>query len=72
MHDIHCMLLVNETIGDSPKPGCVGLILDIDLSRAHDIPKDEEGIWHLFERLRDRKNEIFEACITDRARELFQ
>jgi uncharacterized protein (TIGR04255 family) len=72
MDDIRCMLLVNQTIGESPKAGCVGLILDIDLFRADDIPKDEGGIWQLFETLRDRKNEIFEACITDRARELFK
>ena len=72
MDDIQCKLLLNETIGESPKPGCVALILDIDLFREDDIPKDEEGIWQLFEILRVRKNEIFEACITDRARELFK
>jgi uncharacterized protein (TIGR04255 family) len=72
MEDIRCMLLINETIGASPKSGCVGLILDIDVFRTDDIPQDEGGIWQMFETLRVRKNEIFEACITDRARELFQ
>jgi uncharacterized protein (TIGR04255 family) len=72
IEDIRCHLLLNETIGESSKSGCVGLILDIDLFRADDIPQDEGGIWQMFETMRVRKNEIFEACITDRARELFQ
>src|SRR5437763_1296861 len=52
-------LLLSETIAESPKPGCVSLILDIDLSRTENIPTDEEGIWHLFESLRVQKNEVF-------------
>jgi uncharacterized protein (TIGR04255 family) len=72
IEDIKCRVVLNETIVESPKPGCIGLVLDIDLVRADDIPQDEGGIWQLFETLRVRKNEIFEACITDRARELFQ
>jgi len=69
--DIRCKLLLNETIGQSPKPGCLSLILDIDLFRVDDIPNDEQSIWELFELLHARKNDIFEACITDRARETF-
>lgn len=72
MDDIKGKLLLNETIGESPTAGCLGLILDIDLFRTDDIPQDEEVIWQHFETLRARKNEIFEACITDRARELFK
>ena len=71
MDDIRCKLLLNETIGESPKSGCLSLILDIDLFRTDDIPDDEESIWQLFELLHVRKNEVFEACITDRARETF-
>jgi uncharacterized protein (TIGR04255 family) len=71
MDDIRSKLFLNETIGQSPKSGCLALILDIDLFRSDDIPNDEESIWQMFETLRVRKNEVFEACITDRARELF-
>ncbi len=72
MEDIQSTLLLNETTGLSPIAGCTGLILDIDLFRADDIPQDEEGIWGVFEVLRGRKNHVFEACITDRTRELFR
>jgi uncharacterized protein (TIGR04255 family) len=72
MDDIGCKMLLNETISPSPLAGCLSIILDIDLFRTDDIPSDEERIWEIFEILRVRKNEVFEACVTDRARELFE
>lgn len=33
---------------------------------------DEEGVWSFFEELHVRKNQIFEACLTDRTRELIR
>jgi uncharacterized protein (TIGR04255 family) len=70
--DIKCISLLNETLVEPPHPGVVAVVLDIDLFRAEDVPQEEEGIWRLFETLHDRKNEVFEACITDRTRELIQ
>jgi uncharacterized protein (TIGR04255 family) len=72
MDDIRCKLVLNETIGQPSQVDHISLILDIDLFRTEDIPEEEESIWELFEALRRRKNEVFEACITDRARELFE
>jgi uncharacterized protein (TIGR04255 family) len=72
MDDIRCKLLLNQTIGQSPKSGCLGLILDIDLFQSEDMPQDEKDIWQRFDILHVRKNEVFESCITDRARELFE
>ncbi|MBI3409317.1 MAG: TIGR04255 family protein [Planctomycetes bacterium] len=69
--DIQCRLLLNETIIEPARPGVVSVVLDIDLFRTDDLPKDEEGLWALFEQMHVRKNEIFETCITDRSRELF-
>jgi uncharacterized protein (TIGR04255 family) len=71
VEDIHGRLLVNETIIESAKPGIVAVVLDIDLFRTEDLPQEEAGIWQLFEAFRQRKDEFFEACITDKARELF-
>ena len=71
VEDIRSRLLLNETIIDPPSPGVVAVVLDIDLFRSEDLPQEEEGIWQLIETMRLRKNEFFEACITDRARELF-
>ena len=63
--------LVNQTIVPPPREGLTSVILDVDLFRDAKIPQQEEGIWTFFEELHRVKNEIFEACITDRTRRLF-
>jgi uncharacterized protein (TIGR04255 family) len=70
--DIKCISLLNETLVEPPRSGIVAVILDIDLFRTEDIPQEDADIWRLFETLHERKNEVFEACITDRTRELIQ
>ena len=47
-------------------------MLDIDIFSDQDVPDDEDAIWEFFERLHVRKNEVFESCITDTSRKLFQ
>jgi uncharacterized protein (TIGR04255 family) len=71
-HDLHGQVLINQTIAPPTVEGAISLVLDIDLFRDDDVPQDETAIWETFESLRRRKNEIFEACITDKSRELFQ
>ena len=66
----HCYL--NEAVIPPSSPNVVSIVLDVDVFRLEDAPQEEEEIWSFIEKLRDRKNSIFEACITDRARELFQ
>ena len=47
------------------------VILDLDVFKdGVEVVSDDE-LWALLETLRNRKNEFFEGCITDRARELF-
>jgi uncharacterized protein (TIGR04255 family) len=36
------------------------------------IPAREEEIWEIVGSLRSKKNQIFESCITDETRKLFQ
>jgi len=69
--DIKGMLILNEAIIPPPRPEVVSVLLDIDLFRDVDVPGDEEALWALFEELHVRKNDVFEASITDRTRELF-
>ena len=69
--DIESTAVLNQTIVSSDDENCTSVILDIDLFREHGIPEDECALWDTFEVLHRRKNEIFEACITDAARELF-
>lgn len=72
LEDIKSLVLINETIIEPVNRNVVSVVLDIDIFRTADLPAHEEGIWAFFEELRFRKNDVFEACITDKARELFQ
>ena len=53
-------------------PRTASVALDIDLFRAEDLPDDDGQRRRLFEELRCRKNEVFEACITEKTRELIR
>ncbi len=70
--DINGLCVLNEAIVDPAAPSMVSIVLDIDVFRTSDVPTDEDGLWNLIEGLRVHKNVIFEACITDKARELFK
>lgn len=72
MEDIKSTLLVNQTIIEPAGPNVVSIVLDNDLSRDTDVPQNENAVWNVFEELRLRKNDVFEASITDRTRELFK
>jgi uncharacterized protein (TIGR04255 family) len=67
--DLGAILLLNEGIISPFQEGFVSVLLDIDLSRAANFALDEDT-WNALDELRLRKNEIFEACITDKLREL--
>jgi hypothetical protein len=42
------------------------------LFRDVEIPQAPEELWSLFDDLRNKKNEIFLGCITDRMKEVFK
>jgi uncharacterized protein (TIGR04255 family) len=67
-------LTLVETVDEQSSANTNGpaIILDLDLFRIVDVPQDEESIWAFFEQLHERKNEVFEACITDKTRELLR
>ena len=64
--------IINQTIIPPHVPNVVSIVLDIDINRMTDIPQDDDSLWLLFEQLRNTKNHVFEACITDKTRSLFQ
>jgi len=70
--DIKCTLQLQEARVAPPTPGVASIILDIDLFRTDDLPSDETAIWSVFEMLRARKNQVFEACVTDKYREMIR
>lgn len=72
--DLGCMLIVNESPVASPDENTTSIQLDLDLYREQfEEPwsADDDGtIWSFLEQLHDRKNEAFEASITDQTRRL--
>lgn len=68
--DLNGSLILNEALGVPKNTDTVPIILDFDLFIERPKVIDEEGLWSLFQQLRERKNFYFEACITDKTREL--
>lgn len=63
---------LGQAIGPPIKEGFATLVLSIQAFRPLQRPAaeiEEEKIWATFEQLREIKNAIFEACITDKVRE---
>lgn len=71
--ELKSMAVINEILGaQQPRTDIVSVVLDIDIFRTEDVPTDEDEIWNFMNELRNVKNRIFEASITEKARELFQ
>ena len=67
-----CSVTISSGTVPSPLLGHISLTLDIDVFADQISLIRDEDIWGLVMRIRDHKNRIFEASITDRARELFR
>lgn len=52
-------------------PNTTGIMLDIDVYTFEDLPRSVDSLKKRLDDLRHLKNEIFEACITDMARDTF-
>ncbi len=66
------VLILNEGILESTDPNVAAVLLDIDLFRPVAMPVSGTDVWDALEELHNRKNEVFEASITDRTRELIR
>ena len=69
--DIGCNLNLNSAAVPSPLPNHASFVIDQDISKEIDPPQSEKDIYALLHQIRLRKNQIFEACVSDRSRELF-
>jgi len=67
-----CRATITETIIPPSRPGVASVVLDIDTFREYSTPAAHDQAWKCLEELHDLKNRVFEACITDKARELFK
>lgn len=58
--------------GELTPAKCLPIIFDIDVFRQVNLSPDVADIWEVFNTLREYKNDIFLASITQKARELFR
>ena len=70
--DIGCTLRLNSAVVPSPILDHMSILFDQDIAKEENPPQSDGDISELLGKIRVKKNEVFEACITDRARELFQ
>jgi uncharacterized protein (TIGR04255 family) len=69
--DDRLAVTINQARIESPLIDHESIVLDIDVGRTDDIPFRAEAMWEVVGMMRIKKNMLFEACLTDRARELF-
>ena len=67
---LETILVINQAIVSPPTPDLISIILNLDLFLEQNIPNNEIGIWDILEQMHEQKSIAFEACITDRTREL--
>jgi uncharacterized protein (TIGR04255 family) len=70
--DLDAQLILNEAVLPRVIPNVVSVLLDLYLFSEVDFSPGTEEVWDLLGKFRDRKNEVFEACITDKTRELLK
>jgi uncharacterized protein (TIGR04255 family) len=72
LNDLGCILRLNSAVVKSPLAEHISIVVDQDIIKKDSPPQKEIEIYSLLNEIRVKKNEIFEACITDRAREAFR
>lgn len=72
LHDIGCNLTINSAAVPSPLLGHGSFVLDLDIAMEVSAPQSDESLYQLLNLIRVKKNEVFEACVTNKAKELFQ
>ncbi len=69
--DLKVTAIVIQAPAREKFPDSVALTLDIDVFKNERFPANTSILWENLDRLRDLKNMIFEACLHQRAKELF-
>jgi uncharacterized protein (TIGR04255 family) len=69
--EIDGKITINSASVQSPLLDHSSFLFDQDIYKETNIPQNDEGLYNLLNQIHTKKNAVFEACITDRARELF-
>lgn len=71
MDELKCMLALNTAVVESPLLNHMSLVIDQDIVRMVELPQNDEEIYSFLNEVHTKKNIVFESCITDKAREIF-
>ena len=71
LKDIESELNLKSAVVPSPLPNHLAIVVDLDIARMYQTPPSDKELYSYICQARIKKNEIFEACITQKARELF-
>lgn len=71
LEEIQSELNLRSAVVESPLPDHLAIVVDLDISRTYQTSPRDEELYSFISQARIKKNEIFEACIRDKARELF-
>lgn len=71
MGELKSMLAINSAVVKSPLLNCMSLVVDQDIVKTDDVPQNDVSIFSYLNEVHEAKNSVFESCITDKARELF-
>ena len=69
--ELKCSLSLNSAVVKSPLLNHMSLVIDQDIAKAFEPPQNDKDIYSYLDKVHELKNKIFESCITDKARRLF-
>lgn len=72
LKDINCQLTINTTSVPSPLLEHASFVIDTDIFSDKNPPQSDSDLIKLLNNIRTKKNQVFEACISQPARSLFQ
>ncbi|MBB3310992.1 uncharacterized protein (TIGR04255 family) [Rhizobium sp. BK196] len=64
-------VIIRAGLADPVLINHTSLLLDIDVFVLEDLPLKVDSVLNLYDKLRDKKNQLFEALITEEGRALF-
>jgi uncharacterized protein (TIGR04255 family) len=73
INEPNAQLVLNQALVPAQKKDHLGILLDLDSFQTRDGDQlEDESLWGLIDRLHDKVEETFEACITEETRRLIQ
>ena len=71
LQEIGCKLTLSSGLVPSPVLRHVSFVFDQDIAKEETPPQNDDEIYNLLNEIRVKKNIVFETCVTDEARRLF-